>query len=148
MLTMKRNKILLIIFIAITYIFTGCATAPKGAIVVEDPSEVPSVQEKFRERLSSVKIGMTLDEFKKLFPEAYVGGQNKEVTAYEIKDVQKYITEEDLKHHNAMWGFGSPKSRTATRYLWFYFYDDKLVKWGRPQDWPKEADFIIEKRYR
>lgn len=32
--------------------------------------------------------------------------------------------------------------------LWFYFYKDQLVQWGKPQDWPKNPDLIIEKRNR
>lgn len=31
-------------------------------------------------------------------------------------------------------------------YLWFY--NDKLVQWGRPQDWRREADRIYEVRFR
>lgn len=31
---------------------------------------------------------------------------------------------------------------------WFHFYDGKLLKWGMPGDWKKEADSISEIRYR
>jgi len=32
--------------------------------------------------------------------------------------------------------------------MWFYIYDGRLVKWGKPNDWPQKADLIIEKRIR
>lgn len=31
---------------------------------------------------------------------------------------------------------------------YLYFYDGKLVQWGRPQDWKSEADRIYEIRFR
>lgn len=31
---------------------------------------------------------------------------------------------------------------------YLYFLDNKLVQWGRPQDWQKEADRIYEIRHR
>jgi hypothetical protein len=31
---------------------------------------------------------------------------------------------------------------------WLYYLDDKLVQWGRPGDWQKEADQIYEIRKR
>lgn len=31
---------------------------------------------------------------------------------------------------------------------WLYFSGDVLVQWGRPSDWPKEADNVQEIRYR
>ena len=36
----------------------------------------------------------------------------------------------------------------TTEILWFYFANNKLVKWGSPNDWPNPADFTIEWRNR
>jgi hypothetical protein len=141
-----KKKLLLVT--AICLVAGGCATAPKGSIVVEDPSEVPSVQRKYAGRLSSLKIGMTLEDFRQILPEAYVAGQSGQMTAYELTDVTKYVTQADIDYQNFWYGFGSPRARTAKSILWFYFSDDRLVRWGRPQDWPKEPDVIVEKRIR
>lgn len=38
-------------------------------------------------------------------------------------------------------------SQLQERY-WLYFFNDKLIQWGRPGDWQKEADRIYEIRSR
>lgn len=38
--------------------------------------------------------------------------------------------------------------RVVEEIYYLYFYNDKLVQWGRPQDWQREADRIYEIRYR
>jgi hypothetical protein len=142
---MKRTAYIVVAAVAL---IAGCATPPKGSLLVESPSELPSAQQKHASRLSQVKIGMSLEEFQTLFPEAYVGGESEKTTAYEIVDIQKYVTQDDIDRQNLWWGFGSPRARTEKRVLWFYFFGGKLVKWGRPQDWPERPDLIIERRER
>lgn len=143
-----RNPIALLFIAAIVVITSGCATAPTGATIVDDPSNLPSVQAKYADRLGEIDIGMSLEEFKGVFPEAYVGGQNRQTTAYEIVDIQKYVTQADMDRQNLVWGAGSPNPRSHKQILWFYFYQDQLVRWGRPQDWPDRPDVIIEERDR
>ncbi len=117
-------------------------------MLVDDPIEVPALQAVLKDRLTQLKIGMPLTEFQQLMPEAYVGGQNEATTAYEIEMTQKYVTQDDLDRQNLIWGVGSPRPRSKKDALWFYFYKDQLVKWGRPQDWPDKPDFILETRTR
>lgn len=85
---------------------------------------------------------MSLEDFRQLFPEAYVGGQYERTTAYELADIEHYVTQADINRQNVLWGYGSPRPRMVKRFLWFYFYDDKLVKWGKPQDWPTSSQII------
>lgn len=33
-------------------------------------------------------------------------------------------------------------------YYWLYFFDGKLVQWGKAGDWQREADRIYEMRFR
>lgn len=89
---------------------------------------------------------MSLEDFRQLFPKAYVGGQYKRTTAYELADIQYYVTQDDIDRQNYMVGSGSPKPRTKKEILWFYFYDNKLVKWGRPQDWPTPSQITVAKQ--
>jgi hypothetical protein len=138
----------LIIVLGMTAVAASCASAPSGATVVDDPGDLPALQAVLKDRLSQLKTGMSLDEFRRLMPEAYVGGQNDATTAYEIELTQKYVTQEDLDRQNLIWGVGSPRARSKKEALWFYFYKDQLVKWGRPQDWPDKPDFILETRVR
>ncbi|MBN1806667.1 MAG: trypsin-like peptidase domain-containing protein [Sedimentisphaerales bacterium] len=133
----KKYRISVVFLTLIT--LAGCASPPMGSIVVNDESEIPSIQQKYSDKLSKLKVGMNVQSFHQLFPQAYVGGQSGKTTAYELIYAQKYVTQEDIDYQNFRWGYGSPKARTSKEILWFYFYDNKLVKWGRPQDWPNNS---------
>jgi hypothetical protein len=124
----------------------GCATAPKGVELVERASQVTPMQQIYSKQLSQIKTGMHLEKFLTIFPESYVGGQSGNTTAYELTHMAKYVTNDDIDRQNIMWGAGSPRAREERQTLWFYFYNDKLVKWGKPGDWPPAPDKIIEVR--
>jgi hypothetical protein len=126
--------------------FAGCAIAPPGAIVLDSPAAMPSIQGSESARLEKISIGMTVPEFKSVFPEAYVGGQSGQTTAYEFVRIQKYVTQGDIDRQNFWWGAGSPDAREYRQSLWFYFYGGRLVKWGRPQDWPEPNELIIREK--
>ncbi len=146
---MTISKDLIRVFTGLAFLtLIGCATVPRGAILVDSSAELPSVQQEKATLLSQLKIGTPLAEFQKLVPEAYVAGQNDQITAYELVHIQKYVTQDDIDRQNFWWGAGSPNARTSKQVLWFYFYKDQLVKWGRPQDWPERPDVIIERRER
>lgn len=137
-----------IIIAGLLLALTSCATPPKGARLVDSPAELPSVQAEKSALLSQLKIGMLLSDFKRNVPGAYVAGQSRETTAYELVHIQKYVTQSDIDRQNFWWGAGSPNTRTHRQVLWFYFYNDRLVQWGKPQDWPERPDLILEKRIR
>lgn len=147
--TMNISKVFVRAFLGFFFLsLGGCATVPRGASLADNPSELPSVQQEKATLLSQLKIGSSLAEFQKLVPEAYIAGQYNQTTAYELVHLQKYVTQGDIDRQNFWWGVGSPNARTAKQVLWFYFYKDQLVKWGRPQDWPERPDIIIERRER
>jgi hypothetical protein len=93
---------------------------------------------------------MSTSEFQTTLPEAYVAGQNGKTTAYELKDDQSYILESDWGSRplDKMFGVFPPQARQSNQLLWFYFYEDQLIKWGTPHDWPEQPDKIIEIRKR
>lgn len=86
-----------------------------------------------------LELGMTKEQVKKALgrgPSSAVGskyhkGHKVEVYHY----IQAYFN----------W-YGGEDHIQYEYYL--YFYDDELVQWGRPGDWEKEADEIIELRVR
>ena len=47
-------------------------------------------------------------------------------------------------------GFGAPifASKGKIETYWFYFYDNKLVQWGKAGDWQQQASAIYEVRFR
>ncbi len=121
----------------------GCATAPKGVLMTNKPeTELPSIQEEKSDVLSQIQPGMPLSRFQEILPEAYLCGQNGAVSAYELKHSQKYVTKGDVEWQNFWWGVGSPKARTYKQVLWFYFHENRLVKWGAPETWPTHEDLI------
>jgi len=136
-----KNCILVLLVAAIV---SGCATPPKGAELVDRPDQLTPIQQVYADRLAQVNTGMDLQEFQNIFPESYVGGQSGLTTAYELTREAQYVTQSDIDRQNFLWGAGSPRAKSERQTLWFYFYDSKLVKWGRPGDWPKEPDTIIE----
>jgi hypothetical protein len=115
--------------IIILFLVVGCSPVP----VVDDPK---SIQQVYADRLSKVRIGMPISEFQSIFPEAYPGGQNGNITAYELKHTQKYRLRSDLDNRpvDSALGLYRGPVHTSNQLLWFYFYDSALVKWGRPQD--------------
>jgi len=130
-------------------LLTSCATVPKNATLVESREDVPSAEAALAGRLDKVQPGVTtLADFRGFFPEAYARAQRASVTAYEIAHVQKFVTRQDLNWQNFWLGFGSPAAKTVKQVLWFYFYQDILVQWGQPNDWPTAPDKIIEIRNR
>jgi len=115
---MNITKVLIRAFAGIFFlILGGCATVPRGAILVDSSAELPSVQQEKATLLSQLKIGTLLAEFQKLIPEAYVAGQNDQTTAYELVHTQKYVTQDDIDRQNFRWGAGSPNARTSKQVL-------------------------------
>lgn len=120
----------------------GCATqAPLK-------SELKNVMQVNADRLSRLQIGMPLDGFRSVFPDAYPSGQSGETSAYEFSYEQQYTADEDWggRDLDRSIGLAPPKPRTDTQQIWFYFYSGQLVKWGRPNDWPENPDQILEVR--
>ena len=129
---------------AAVVLLAGCATAPAGVPVVDGPAALPPIQKQDAAVLSQLSIGMPLSEFRKIVPQAFVAGQSGKTTAYELDDLQKFVTKSDIDRQDLIWGAGSPGAHTFKQVLWFYFYESRLVKWGRPQDWPPHPELIVK----
>ena len=90
-----------------------------------------------REALQSFEPGSTtIHDFQLAMPKAVLAGQNAvgglRIDAYAVEHRHYRMQDE----------------RYVNEELWFYFHDELLVKWGRPQDWPTEADITVEWRDR
>ena len=86
---------------------------------------------------------MKLTGFTKIFPKAYPAGQDKKVTAYQVDYIHSYVTKAQIHNQNIIWGFGSPDPESVRQALWFFFYKKRLIKWGRPGDWPPAPRLIL-----
>jgi hypothetical protein len=116
---------------------SACATAPTGSTIVNNSADVPTIQQAYSRQLSQIYTGMSISKFKAIIPQAYIAGENESVTAYELDYDISYVTKQQLAEQNFWIGFGSPPANAEKQILWFYFYKDNLIKWGRPQDWPE-----------
>ena len=117
-----------------------------GGCAGPNPADIKPIQAVYSDRLARLSIGMSLADFRQVFPEAYPGGQKDETTAYNLD--LKQVLRDRRRRVDASIGLYTPKDIVSEQSLWFYFYADQMVQWGRPQDWPERPDLIIEKRLR
>jgi hypothetical protein len=120
---------------------SGCTTPPKGTVVAHNTStDLQRIQIAKSEILEKIKTGMSFYEFHQLVPEAYLTAEHNEMKAYEMAYEQKYVNHGDIAMQNLTLGLQRPATKTYKQVLWFYFYQDHLVKWGRPEDWPPKSE--------
>lgn len=107
------------------------------AVALAGCASYKTVTEENKATLARIAPGDPLEKFQREFPDATPAGQNvvggERIDAYE------------LRHTRTLKG---TLFMTTDEALWFYFADQRLVKWGRPGDWPQAPDLIIERRNR
>ena len=94
-------------------------------------------------RLNTVELGMSKVAFQRIFPESIPRGAKKYssgiVEVLEVSYRYYAFLPTGTINRNEITGMeGQPQ--------WFYFYDDQLLQYGNPEDWPAEADIIVEAR--
>jgi len=89
--------------------------------------------------MSKISLGMSEKEVRKILgePADVIGSRY-----YEGKHIIKV-----LQYMEAEFSYTGSEDRLKKDY-YLYFLDDKLVQWGHPGDWEKEADKIYEIRIR
>lgn len=102
-------------------------------------------KKQYNESIRKVKIGMAKDDFVHVFSESLPRGAKKypngvgEVLEVNVEGYSFFPT-------------GNPNRNVGTgiesQPIWFYFYNDTLVQYGQPNDWPTNPDQIIEIRRR
>ncbi len=98
---------------------TGCASTP--------------IQQQESRRLEQLQTGTSIEVFRKVFPEAYIGGQSGSITAYVYRN----------SHYSPFNREADGWSGRVTSFLHFYFRDGKLVQWWSPGDWEKDFKITI-----
>lgn len=117
----------------------GCASPPKDAVHVNSHHQLPSIQQKERERLERITPGMSWDDVKAIFPEVYPVSLDDRTQAYELESVTPYVTDFDKSVLNRVFS-GGVRGNLHRQILWFYTIDGILIKWGSPRDWPTKKD--------
>jgi len=137
----RKSNILDMITLFIAIVISGCATSGSYKFVYNE-SELPSIQERYSSELSKLKVGMAFEDFRRILPDAYPVMPYEKTEAYELVDLQVYVTQADIDQQNSSWLFGTPQPRKRKTILRFYFSDNKLLKWGKPS--PRETAKGIE----
>lgn len=117
---------------ALIMVFTGCAS--RGI-----------AKDEYFSRIRRVELAMTKNQFYEVFPEAIPRGAKKypkgTVEVLEVSYAYYSFMPTGNPNRNALTGMeGQPQ--------WFYFYQDQLIQYGHPEDWPTDPDKIIEIRQR
>jgi hypothetical protein len=99
----------------------------------------------FNQRMRSVSLGVDRGAFLEVFPEAEPRGAKAYPTG-SVEVLEVWITQYAFVPTGAQ--RRNPMSGMEGRPRWFYFFKDKLVQYGEPNDWPTEPDKIIEIRQR
>lgn len=134
-------KKLLMVSALLIYI-SGCGP-PKGAAVVHNRSELSSIESAKSEILKNTKTGMSFDEFHQLVPDAYLTAEHNGMKAYELVYEQKYVSHGEMAVQNlGSFGLNRPAAKKYKQVLWFYFFQDHLVKYGYPETWPQNPNII------
>jgi len=89
--------------------------------------------------MSKVTVGMSEEEVRNILgePADVIGSR-----FYEENHIIKV-----LQYLEAEFSYWGTHDRLKKNY-YLYFLDNKLVQWGRPGDWQREADQIYELRIR
>ena len=123
---MKLKVLISMILVQLT---TSCANQ------VYSTSYSP-INVKYAKELNQIKLGSTKEELLTILPDLVPRGQ-----AY----VGNQVVEAQELQHNYWNGVGGNLKHDL---MWFYLHDNKLIKWGKANDWPQSPDLIIENRMR
>lgn len=98
-------------------------------------------KKQFNKKMQNIEVGMSKEAFLKILPKAEPRGAKAyskgtvEVLAVAVSEYHFYPTGEGVRN---------PVTGNESRAKWFYFFQNKLIQYGNPEDWPKEADLTIE----
>ena len=123
---MKKIWLIVCLLAFLALVFSGCVTTP-GSIRANSTSEIPSIQEKYQDRLSRTERGMSFSAFGQLWPEALKTGETEEFAVYEFRDSTLYYTDAD--YSTALWWTGKAKNHEYIQRVIFYFAGGVLVKY-------------------
>ena len=96
----------------------------------------------YNDGLERIRMGMTKEEIRRVFPTAVPRGAKRYPTgAVDVLEV-------DIVQHDfyPVQGYVARNNFTgAEAYArWFYFFNDQLIQYGDPNDWPASPESKIE----
>jgi len=131
---MQKTILILSLFGIISLNLVGCSS---GGISKTD----------YNQRVKQINLGMTKGEFNTLFPEALQGGA-KQYPKGVVEVLEVYVSYYSFSPTGNPNTYRNNYTGMEKQPFWFYFYNDHLVQYGRPGDWPQDPDKITEIRQR
>lgn len=126
---MKKAYLLLSLILPVL-VFSGCATGLS--------------KKDYYQSLRNVQLGMSKSQFVQLFPDSLPRGAKKypngTVEVMEITFGEYSFFPSGKNASRNEW------TGVESQVQWFYFYNDKLIQYGNPEDWPANPDIVIENR--
>lgn len=127
-----KFKSLSVLITLVAFIVWGCAS--------------PGLPKKeYYNKLGPIELGMSKSEFKQVFPDSIPRGAkrypNGTVEVLEISYAYYSFFPTGNRNRNEWTGMEGQSQ-------WFYFYNEVLIQYGNPEDWPSDPDLIIEERLR
>jgi hypothetical protein len=120
----------------------GLSVSILGLLACTPAVSVP--QAEYQSNVATIKLGISKLEFLKLFPKAEARGAKTfpkgNIEVLEVTVYRYHFGPTSEPEWNSVPG-GQVKK------VWFYFYNDKLVQFGNPNDWPQDPDLVIETRH-
>jgi hypothetical protein len=146
--SMMVQRVAIIVFaVCNTLSFSGLSYAASDkAVVVSSVEQLPDITEIFSEQLGKIQPGLTLDQFRIILPEAKPRGFVNSLQIFELNTKTIYRTNSTSR---CLW-FGEAgddcSDHVYKQSLWFAFQAGQLKTWGKPVDFQKAADVVIENR--
>jgi len=111
----KKNIVILVLLLVTTFLLNSCASASTTQ------GSAKTLEEAHPDRIEKTVVGMDINEFKKLWPEAHRSGVSENGETYEF-----------VYTHLVYGGYASDYTIVA----YFYFTNNKLTKYESRQKTP------------
>jgi hypothetical protein len=121
--TMKKTKLLPVLITGTILLFAGCSTAPN---INSTQGLSQTLEDAHPDRFEKTILGMGVDEFKTVWPEATRSGLSEEGEVYEF--VYTHLLQDQGP-------FGTGNVYDYKIYTKFYFIDNKLIKYESTKGW-------------
>jgi hypothetical protein len=121
-----------VVIIILAFFLGSCVT--RGAVKADSTDELPAIYEKYDTQFKQTIIGMTFEEFSKVWPRVKLVGKKNDFSAYELNFSQVYYTSHD-RDIGVIWT-GTIETKEYKQTVWFYFSNNKLLQFGQPNIWP------------
>ncbi len=126
-------------------LLAGCAPDRSRVIIVDDPAELPSIEDVLADELLRLAPGTPLHRLRDVLPDAEYVASREGVQAWRVVRVRQYVVRgEGVSNLAFSETEGRPGVRLDRQELWIYVQDDKVLAWGWPHQWPNRREITVQ----